>query len=187
VKLLPHWEKGTRPSGTNSAYVSAWKKSVDLTKSYLHPQLSLPLPLSFASGDYIPFTLSLLFPDAPALAQLLASHIRVKLIKRTRIWINAGRDISVRDLCIANADPLQVDRLIEGANLLNGSIYAGMAGRESSWNVDGVSQVQVGRYFPILRCICDWWHLSIFCELQSSLPNILRTIVQASNTMRWFN
>jgi hypothetical protein len=83
------------------------------------------------------------------LAQLLAPHIRVKLIKRTRIWVNAGREISVREIQIMTADIWQGAPLAEGVNYLKGSIKAGGVGHESSWRVDGVSEVQVTRFLSV--------------------------------------
>jgi hypothetical protein len=66
------------------------------------------------------------------------------LVKRTRIWINNGREISLRDIAIASADIWQVNQPAEGMNILRGSLRAGTAGRDCSWQVDGVAEIQVG-------------------------------------------
>jgi len=106
-------------------------------------KLSLPSSMCFTSGELIPFNLTIVFVDAPDLVRLLLQHVQFKLLKRTRIWTNGGRDINVRHLHLGSGKPLWLYDSTKGVNVLNGVIQAGAAGRECSWRVHGVAEVQV--------------------------------------------
>lgn len=107
------------------------------------PKISLPSPLSFASGEFIPFNVTVIFADAPALVGLLTPLVHLKLLKRTRIWTNGRRETNVRNVTIASGEQLRINTSTEGVCVLKGVIRAGAAGRECSWQLDGVAEVQV--------------------------------------------
>lgn len=87
--------------------------------------------------------LRIIYPDSPALVKLLVQNTRLVFIKRTRIWRDGGREISVREVPLAGAQLRHIDELVEGFSLVTGVIQAGNAGRERSWGVDGMIEVQV--------------------------------------------
>jgi hypothetical protein len=107
------------------------------------PKISLPYPLCFASGELIPFKVTIIFTDAPALVRLLAPRSHLKLLKRTRIWYNGRREIRVRNVRIASGEQLRIDTSTEGVCVVKGVIRAGTTGRECSWQLYGVAEVQV--------------------------------------------
>ncbi|TFK42767.1 hypothetical protein BDQ12DRAFT_719611 [Crucibulum laeve] len=104
--------------------------------------LSLPTPLCFSSGNSIPFTLSLVFPDDPVLAQLLARNMRIQLLKRILVWRKGGSEPVHRDTLAASATLRYGREYKEGVNLLRGDMRAGDMGRESSWRIEDVAELQ---------------------------------------------
>ena len=67
----------------------------------------------------------------------------MQLLKRTRLQGSAGR-VSVRHVLIATGEVQQIKESSQGVTLLRGVIQAGQAGREGSWKVEGMVEVQVG-------------------------------------------
>lgn len=107
-------------------------------------QVSLPTPAIFTSGSRIPFTLSFAFPSASAMPALLIPNIRIELIKRTRLSRLGGLEIAQREAVVGRAD---IENIKEegsgyGVTHLSGSIPAGREGRESSWKVYTMADVQ---------------------------------------------
>jgi hypothetical protein len=101
----------------------------------------------------VPFTLSLVFPKEPVLAEILTRHIRIVLLKRVQLRRKGLRDVVSRDTTIATASMEDHNEYAEGVSLLRGEIQAGRAGRETSWRVDGVAEVQVKfSNVPVGRC-----------------------------------
>ncbi|KAL0947343.1 hypothetical protein HGRIS_013461 [Hohenbuehelia grisea] len=137
VGLLPYWPMDAKRQLKGRTNLDDFSKSV---------YFSLPEPQCFSSGEQIPFTLSLVFPENPVLAQLLARNIRIVLLKRTRLWRRTEKkkeaDIVVRDSTIASAQMRYINEYSEGVTLLRGTIRAGAEGRESSWCVEGVAETQ---------------------------------------------
>jgi hypothetical protein len=109
-------------------------------------QLSLPSAPSFTSGEHIPFVLSLVFPQAPALPTLLTPNINIELIKRTRINRLGGLEIAMREATIGRADIRNIKETVAGITHLSGVMQAGKPGRESSWKVYAMADVQVSHY-----------------------------------------
>jgi hypothetical protein len=107
------------------------------------PQLSLPSAPCVTSGEHIPFVLSLVFTHAPALPALLIPNIQIDLIKRTRISRLGGAEIAVREISIGRADIRNVKEPADGITHLSGVIPAGKPGRENSWKVYSMADVQV--------------------------------------------
>ncbi|KAF9452844.1 hypothetical protein P691DRAFT_148967 [Macrolepiota fuliginosa MF-IS2] len=103
--------------------------------------LSLPHPQCYASGQIIPFTLSLVFPDDPALGQLLTRSIRIQLLRRVSVW-KRGSDLMQRDTLVSVATLRYGREYREGIIFLKGEVQAGDPGKEVSWALDGVAEVQ---------------------------------------------
>jgi hypothetical protein len=87
--------------------------------------------------------LSLVFTHAPALPALLIPNIQIDLIKRTRISRLGGTEIAVREISIGRADIRNVKEPADGITHLSGVIPAGKPGRENSWKVYSMADVQV--------------------------------------------
>ena len=117
-------------------------------------QLSLPSAPSFTSGEHIPFVLSLIFPHAPALPELLTPNIQIELIKRTRVSRLGGLEIAMREISIGRADIRNIKEPVAGVTHLSGVIPAGKPGRESSWKVYGMADVQVSTAKTHVRYHC---------------------------------
>lgn len=124
------------------------------------PKLFVPLPRCFTSGDYIPLAIGISCPSSPALAKLYATSITIQLVKKRKIWICRGRQISVRETHISTAIPSGRTECNRGEAYLSFRLEAGAAGRESTWAVDGALEVSVSLcQFMTLRCD------SLFTEL----------------------
>lgn len=106
-----------------------------------HPQLSIPSSLSFTSGEHIPFVLSLIFQDAPAIPALLIRNVRIELVKRMRLF--GGLELALRDTTISTANIQDISEPEDGISHLGGTIQAGQAGREHSWTFHEMIDVQV--------------------------------------------
>lgn len=109
----------------------------------VHVQLAIPKPITFTSGEDIPFILSLKFPQAPTVPGLLTPNIRIEVIKRTRISRLGGVEVAVRETSLGTADIRNIKEEAEGICHLSGVVRAGQPGRESSWAVNGMADVQV--------------------------------------------
>jgi hypothetical protein len=69
--------------------------------------------------------------------------MRIDLLKRVQLWQTSRRDVVSCDTVIATADMQDDKEYAEGINLLRGVIQAGLEGRETSWRVEDVAEVQV--------------------------------------------
>jgi hypothetical protein len=87
--------------------------------------------------------LSVISPTSPAVAKLVASHIEVKLIKRTCFAAMTGEEITSDDVQLASADLQEVPHSQEGVSIFKGTVTVGKPGQESSWGIRGVAEVQV--------------------------------------------
>jgi hypothetical protein len=83
------------------------------------------------------------FPNSPALPTLLIPNIQIELIKRTRISRLGGLEIAMREISVGRADIRNIKEPVAGITHLNGVIQAGKPGRESSWKVYAMADVQV--------------------------------------------
>lgn len=88
--------------------------------------------------------LSIVAPNSPAITKILVSCVRMQLVKRTRLYTANGRSNS-RDILISSAEMLRIKENADGATLLRGVIKAGSAGRETSWTIEGSTEVQVSQ------------------------------------------
>lgn len=110
--------------------------------SSFHDTIFLALTSTdFASGNRIPFTISLDISKHPLLSQILDENIYVTLVNKICLWSSA------------NLNPISSERQIssgsvnsrldsQGKVFLRGSIQAGRAGKESSWRLEGVASME---------------------------------------------
>lgn len=106
-------------------------------------QLFTPRPRCFTSGEPIPLAIGIRCLSSPALAKLYASSVSIQLVKKRRIWVTGGRQISIRETQLASAVPIGRIECNDGEGFLSFRLEAGAAGRESSWAVEGALEVSV--------------------------------------------
>jgi len=87
--------------------------------------------------------LSFFFTHAPALPALLIPNIQIELIKRTRISRLDGLETASQEISIGRADMRNIKEPIDGVAHVSGVIPAGKPGRENSWKVYAMADVQV--------------------------------------------
>lgn len=122
--LSPLWPKGEDPKTKSTTQL---------------PSVTLFVPdcPNYASGTTVPVALHLQCLHNPALSRILAPNVSVVLVKRTKIWLNAGRQISVRERPISSVDEFCMRDLEEGSRFMMMNLPLGQAGCESSWKVEG--------------------------------------------------
>lgn len=103
----------------------------------------LPARLTFASGDPVPVGLFINCPNAPAVPKLLTPNVGVFLIKRKKIWISGGRQVSVREQLVAKAEEFHINDFEEDSRYMAMEIQAGKFGSECTWIVDGMAAMEV--------------------------------------------
>jgi len=86
--------------------------------------------------------ISLSFPHAPALPALLTPNIRIELIKRTRISRFGGLETAMQEISVGCADIRNIKEVAAGVTHLSGVIQAGRPGRENSWKIYAMADVQ---------------------------------------------
>lgn len=74
---------------------------------------------------------------------LLTPNIRIEVIKRVRINRVGRAEIAVREISLGTADIRGIKQEAEGITHLSGVVRAGQPGRENSWAVNGMVDVQV--------------------------------------------
>ncbi|KIK66665.1 hypothetical protein GYMLUDRAFT_238912 [Collybiopsis luxurians FD-317 M1] len=74
--LIPQWSPSSSRAKRPSVGLEPFRNSVFF---------SLPAPQSFASGERIPFFLSLVFPNSPVQAAMYTKNIRISLIKQLTV------------------------------------------------------------------------------------------------------
>lgn len=88
--------------------------------------------------------MNIICPESPALVKLFAPHMRLSLIKRTRIWsLGVEGEISVRDVLVQHGEVQYIDEGREGVVMVKGTVQTGRPGREGSWQLDGIAEVKV--------------------------------------------
>ncbi|KAK7693293.1 hypothetical protein QCA50_002860 [Cerrena zonata] len=127
------------------------------------PSVNLLLPSSgaFASGSTIPVSLVVMCPSSPALAQALSAAVGLFLVKRKKLWVNGGRQISVREQLVHKAETFRMTELSEHEKYLSLQLKVGEPGCEYSFKVDGALEVE---YFVrlIIRPPPYLKHLPVF-------------------------
>lgn len=147
--------------------------------------LSLPSATCFASGEHIPFVLSLVFPDEPALPALLTPDVQMELIKRTRITRCGGLETAMREITVGRADIRSIKETVAGVTHLRGVIQAGKPGRENSWNVYAMADVQYivrTTIHPPKSMLCNLpsWKVEIEVQLTTDLWGTLDSELTAT-------
>jgi hypothetical protein len=83
------------------------------------------------------------FPHSPALPTLLTPNVQIELIKRTRISRLGGFEIAMREVSVGRAEIRNIKEPVDGVTHIRGVIPAGKPGRENSWKVYAMADVQV--------------------------------------------
>ncbi|PBK72499.1 hypothetical protein ARMSODRAFT_761263 [Armillaria solidipes] len=107
-----------------------------------HDVIFISLPSAdFASGNRIPFSVSLDIAKYPLLSQVSDENIHVALVNRVSLWSSASSKpiCSKRQIASGSVNSRHES---QGKVFLRGSIQAGCAGRESSWRLGGVASVE---------------------------------------------
>ena len=147
--LLPVFSESGEPQQLKAddlpdVHVSHSGGSTEIQPVTLAPmQLFLPIPRCYTSGDTIPLAIGISCLSSPALAKLYVTSVSMQLVKRRKIWVSAGRQISVRETLLSTAVSSGRIECGQGEEYLTFSLEAGAAGRESSWSVDGAVDVSV--------------------------------------------
>ncbi|THH32985.1 hypothetical protein EUX98_g1176 [Antrodiella citrinella] len=105
-------------------------------------QLYVPEPSVFASGETIHLALSISCPHSPAIPKLLSDSIGIFLVKRRKVWINEGRQISVREVVVEKVTELHVNSMLEGTMYLTAELTGGQHGTECSWGILGYAAIE---------------------------------------------
>ncbi|KAL4250431.1 hypothetical protein ABKN59_003339 [Abortiporus biennis] len=148
VKVPYVWPKGHAPTATTTQELPT-----------IH--LLIPSPSCFTSGDCIPLSLSIMCPHAPAIPKLLTPNVGVFLVKKKKMWISQGREISVKEVLVSKATEFRMGDLREGTRYLTMEMQAGEPGYESSWMLDGSVGVEYA-IRVIIRPPCYAKHLPAF-------------------------
>ncbi|QRV88587.1 hypothetical protein RhiJN_16605 [Ceratobasidium sp. AG-Ba] len=101
-------------------------------------KIALPCPLVVASGDRIPFVLTIQ-SQSPALAALY-TNVTLQLVKQLRI--KAYEKMSYKETVISSGEVYDAEQIGDGAQILRGELGNGVPGRESSWTAAGVLEVK---------------------------------------------
>lgn len=97
---------------------------------------------TLASGDRIPFSVSLDTAKHPLLNQVSDKNIHVALMKKISLCSSSGSSKLVSSERQIASCSVQYRDDSQGSLLFQGSISAGCAGKESSWCLDGVVGVE---------------------------------------------
>lgn len=138
--------------------------------------MALPSPSCFTAGERIPFVLSLSFPDEPAVPSILVRDVRIELIKRTRLSRLGGLEVAMREVSVGRADIQNIKESGDGVTHLSGVILAGKDGREYSWKIYTLADVQVSLKPVEPRRNTDEYHCSTSSERSLAHQNLCREI-----------
>lgn len=103
------------------------------------PQIALPFPLVAASGDRIPFVLTI-HSQSPALAALYTT-VTLQLVKITKI--KAYEKTSVKETIISSGEVYDAEQRGDGVQVLRGELGNGAPGVELSWSAAGLIEMRV--------------------------------------------
>ncbi|KAG9091000.1 hypothetical protein FRC06_000785 [Ceratobasidium sp. 370] len=101
-------------------------------------KIALPCPLVAASGDRIPFVLTVQ-SQSPALAALY-TNVTLQLIKHIRI--KAYERNSSKETVISAGEVYDVEQRGDGIQILRGELGNGAPGRELSWTAGGLVEIK---------------------------------------------
>ncbi|CEL56220.1 hypothetical protein RSOLAG1IB_07636 [Rhizoctonia solani AG-1 IB] len=101
-------------------------------------KIALPSPLVVASGDRIPFVITIYSPSQ-ALAALY-TNIGLQLVRITRI--KAHEKISLKEVILAAGEVYEFEEPGNGIQILRGELGNGKPGAESTWFAGEVAEVK---------------------------------------------
>ncbi|KAG9108945.1 hypothetical protein FRC07_008392 [Ceratobasidium sp. 392] len=101
-------------------------------------KIALPCPLVVASGDRIPFVLTVQ-SESPAVAALY-TNVTLQLIKH--IMIKAYEKASFKETIISAGEVYDVEQRGDGLQILRGELGNGAPGRELSWTAGGLVEMK---------------------------------------------
>ncbi|KAJ1306559.1 hypothetical protein OPQ81_007560 [Rhizoctonia solani] len=113
-------------------------KSKATSTSDVQAKISLPFPLVAASGDRIPFVITV-YSQSQALAALY-TDISLQLVKVTRIKVYEKS--SLKEVVLAAGEVYDSEELGNGMQILRGELGNGVPGAELSWSAAGVVEVR---------------------------------------------
>ncbi|CAE6536625.1 unnamed protein product [Rhizoctonia solani] len=109
-----------------------------LSNTDVQAKIALPSPLVTASGDRIPFVITI-YSQSQALAALY-TDISLQLVKVTRI--KAYEKTSLKEVVLAAGEVYDSEELGNGVQVLHGELGNGLPGAELSWSAGGVVEVR---------------------------------------------
>lgn len=115
----------------------------------------LPIPRRYASGDPIPIAIHISCPISPALTKLYTGDIVVQLIKCRKLYIGPNKHLNMRESLITTGTVTQKSDYEQGKSFVSFRLEAGVIGRESSWSLPGIIEVQVRATSTFLASITD--------------------------------
>ncbi|KAG9109208.1 hypothetical protein FRC07_008358 [Ceratobasidium sp. 392] len=101
-------------------------------------KIALPCPLVVASGDRIPFVLTVQ-SESPAVAALY-TNVTLQLVKH--IMIKAYEKTSFKETIISAGEVYDVEQRGDGIQILRGELGNGAPGRELSWTAGGLVEMK---------------------------------------------
>ncbi len=99
--------------------------------------------------ETIPVTLSIICPEAPHAAKLLASNVHVVLVKRSCVRLIARAEASVRETVAGAAGRLGVDESVQGVSVLYFELRCQERSVSCSWHLKDVAQETVRPETPM--------------------------------------
>ncbi|KAB5593916.1 hypothetical protein CTheo_2642 [Ceratobasidium theobromae] len=103
----------------------------------IQAKIALPFPLIFASGDRIPFTITI-HSQSPALTALY-TDITLQLIKVVKL--KAYDKSLLKEIVISSGEVYDSEQLRAGEHVLHGELGSGAPGTELSWSADNIINV----------------------------------------------
>ncbi|KAG8687471.1 hypothetical protein FRC11_007169, partial [Ceratobasidium sp. 423] len=104
----------------------------------IQAKISLPSPLVIASGDRIPFAITI-YSHSQALAALY-TDISLRLVKIT--IMKAPQNTSRKEEVLASGEVYDLEEPGSGVRVLRGELGNGLPGSELSWSAAGVVEVR---------------------------------------------
>ncbi|EKM55636.1 uncharacterized protein PHACADRAFT_121358 [Phanerochaete carnosa HHB-10118-sp] len=131
ISLMPTW-----PSTCQARSLTSQGTELPSVQAFL------PLPRCYPSGEPIPMALKISCLSSPALTRLYFPNIEVQLVKRRKIYVGLQRQYSLRENVLNTAVIDHKTCLEIGGCCVIMRLEAGAMGRECSWSVDGVIDIQ---------------------------------------------
>ncbi|KAG8746103.1 hypothetical protein FRC10_006206 [Ceratobasidium sp. 414] len=137
--LIPEDESLKELHLTPKPMVKPSSKNKVTQNTEVQAKIALPCPLVIASGDRIPFVLTVQ-SQSPALAALY-TNVTLQLIKH--IKVKAYEKTSTKETVISAGEVYDVEQRGDGVQILRGELGNGAPGRELSWTAGGLVEIRV--------------------------------------------